>query len=75
MLKLRSVMHHAFRSDSRYKHPAVTASVTPSVTGAAIHTPVIPNRTGSVKIQASSTTSPREKEISADSNAFPVAVK
>ena len=53
----------------------VTPSVTASVTGAAIHTPVMPKRYGSVKIQVNNTISPLSAEITADSNALPVAVK
>jgi len=49
--------------------------VTASVTGAASHTPVMPNHAGSTKIQASSTTSPRDMEITADSSALPIDVK
>lgn len=53
----------------------VIPSVTTSVTGVASHTPVIPKRAGSRKMQTRSTPSPLEKEIAADWKALPVAVK
>ena len=65
---------YASRRDSLLRSPPVMIRVAASVTGAASQTPVIPNRAGSVKIQASKTTSPRAKEIAADSAAFPTAV-
>lgn len=49
--------------------------VTTSVTGAAIHTPVMPKRMGRVKIQIKRTNNPLEKDIAAEANALPVAVK
>lgn len=53
----------------------VNPIVTASVTGAASQTPLIPKTAGSTKILKSSTTSPRDDEITADSKARPVAVK
>ena len=53
----------------------VIPPVTASVTGAASHTPVMPNSTGSTNTHARSTTSPLENDMTADSNALPVAVK
>ena len=56
-------------------HPRLTARVTASVTGAASQTPVIPHSLGSRKMHASSTTSPLDMEMTADSAARPVDVK
>lgn len=46
-----------------------------SVTGAAIHTPVMPNSAGSVKMQIKRISSLLEKEITAEGTALPEAVK
>lgn len=60
---------------SWYKNTPVIPKVTASVTGAAIHTPVMPKRKGRVKIQSKRTIKPREKDITAEAKALPVAVK
>ena len=75
-LSALSIDHlHKSAAASLYKKKPVKSSVAASVTGAAIQTPAIPNSAGNVKMQSSRTTSPREDEITADSNAFPIAVK
>jgi len=57
------------------RYSAVITSVTASVTGDAIQMPFIPKNTGSTKMQMSSTTSPRDDEMTADSFALPIEVK
>lgn len=65
----------AHGASSLCRNQAVIPKVTASVTGAASHTPVIPNQDGRTKMQIKRITSPLEKEIAADSKALPVAVK
>jgi hypothetical protein len=46
-----------------------------SVTGATIHTPIIPKKYGSVIIAINNTTSPLAEDMTADSLALPIDVK
>ena len=54
---------------------AETIAVMLSVTGAAIHTPVIPHMAGKINVNASSRTIPLRDEMSADDLASPQLVK
>lgn len=68
-------MPNSYFPESLYRKYIVRHNVMISVTGAAIHTPFIPKRTGKRKMQIKRINRPLEKEIIADAKALPIAVK